>query len=194
MQEDGNLVLYSLCQPVWASGTNGRTVDGVILQEDGNLVIIAPGNQPIWASGSHGHGESRLVMQYDRNAVIYNKQDIPTWATGTNTDPALWETRQIEISPELRSAIQADAAIAPIFEVGVSCSTTGPGAWICVAAIAVIAVILEFTDGKPPFGPNNDLRVLGGDISDAWKKAGRDISGWAKNQGGQVSKTWKRWF
>jgi hypothetical protein len=193
MQEDGNLVLYSLMKAEWASGTDGRTVAGVIMQDDGNLVIYAPDGQPIWDTGTHGHGPSRLEMQDDRNAVVYSAQGA-TWASNTNTDPELWQTRQIEISPELRAALQSDVNIAPIFKVGVKCTTTGPAVWFCVAAVVVIAVILEFTNGKPPFGPNNDLRVLGGEISDASKKAGRDISNWGKNQGGQISKTWKRWF
>jgi hypothetical protein len=194
MQEDGNLVLYSLNRPVWASNTDGKTVDGVVLQDDGNLVIYAPGLVPVWATGTDGRGKSGLVVQGDRNAVIYDSNNHPTWSSGTHTSPDLWETRQIEMSPELMAAIQQDAAIAPMVSVGVVCQTSPQGIIICVAAMVVIAVILEFTNGKPPFGPNNDLRVIGGQISDNAKQAGKDLSDWSKGRGGAIAKTWKKWF
>lgn len=79
-------------------------------------------------------------------------------------------------------------------EVGVSCSTSGPAVWYCVAAVVVIAVIIEFTNGKPPFGSGNDLRVIGGQISDGAKKAGKDFSDWAKDRGEAISKTLDKWF
>lgn len=194
MQEDGNLVLYSLGRPVWASGTDGKTVDGVIMQDDGNLVIYAPGGQPVWATGTDGRGTSRLVMQHDRNAVIYDANNKPTWSSNTHTAPELWETRQFEAPAALMAAAREDEDIAPIIGIGVTCSTTGPGVWVCVGAIVVIAILMELSYGDPPFGPNNDIRVVGGQISDASKKAGRDISDWAKGRGGAISKTWKKWF
>lgn len=193
MQGDGNLVLNSLNRPVWASGTHGHNGASVVLQGDGNLVIMSPSGKPIWASGSHGHEGSRLVMQNDRNAVIYNQQNQPTWASTTDTDPTFWETREIEMSHEFRNALQNDPTMATMLEFGVACSVPGPHVSICVGAVIVIAAFLEFKEGKPPIGPNNDLRVMGGQISKSAKKAGKELSDWSKGTGGSISKTWKKW-
>ena len=69
------------------------------------------------------------------------------------------------------SATKASAE--PSVGVGVACSTTGPGAGYCYVAAGVALVTLglvhEFSSGKP-FGRGNDFRVLGGNISKAWKK------------------------
>jgi hypothetical protein len=192
MQTDGNLVLYSLGKPTWNSGTVGRTVDGVIMQSDGNLVIYAPGNTAVWNVGAHPHGQYRLVMQDDGNAVVYNSNNHATWNSGTATDPELWETRQVEISPELMTAMKNDPDMAPYVMVGLVC--TGGAIIYCVAAVIVIALILEFTHGKPPFGPNNDFRVIGGQISDGAKQAGKNLASWSKGKGDSISKTIKKWL
>lgn len=50
MQHDCNLVGYNLwSQSAWASG-NGVQADGcaLVVQNDGNLVIYAPGSRPVW--------------------------------------------------------------------------------------------------------------------------------------------------
>ncbi len=193
MQEDGNLVLYSLAVAVWNSGTVGQKVDGVVMQGDGNLVIYAPGGKAIWATGTDGRGPSRLVLQDDRNAVVYSEQGY-TWASNTSQDLKLYETHEIKLSPELRTSLQNDLNIAPTIEWGVSCTVSGTGVWVCVAVLIVIAVILEFTNGKPPFGENNDLRVAGGEISDAAKEAGRELSNLAKNPGAIIPGGGGGWF
>jgi hypothetical protein len=185
MQGDGNFVLYSLGRAVWASSTPKN--DGVTLQGDGNLVIYASGRKPVWDSGTAGRGDSRLVLQDDRNAVIYDNQNRPTWSSGTNTDLHLFETRQVEISPKLMEALKQDASVSPIIAVGLQCTTTGPGVWVCVGALIAIAVILEFINGHPAFGPNNDLRIAGGQISDATKQAGKQFSDAAKHAGDVIS-------
>jgi hypothetical protein len=83
MQHDGNLVLYrnSDGQALWASGTDGRAVSRVIMQDDGNFVIYGfPG--PLWASGTDGQGGAFLIVQDDGNVVIY-RPNAPVWATNT---------------------------------------------------------------------------------------------------------------
>jgi hypothetical protein len=83
-QADGNLVLYSSGKAVWASGTDGKPVSFMALQEDGNLVIYDHSLKPLWASGTDGQGRSRLFMQDDGNLVLYNSINQPTWNSGTS--------------------------------------------------------------------------------------------------------------
>jgi hypothetical protein len=87
-QGDGNLVLYKNYlnhprKPLWASGTNGRSVEVCVMQGDGNLVLYDPDAHPVWASNTPGHAGSRLVMQDDGNAVIYPPNNVAIWATNT---------------------------------------------------------------------------------------------------------------
>ncbi|OVA04945.1 Bulb-type lectin domain [Macleaya cordata] len=83
MQSDCNLVLYKNGAARWNSGTNGRGADCyVVLQNDGNLVILSGQGGVIWASQSNrGLNTYRLVLQTDGNVVIYGGA---IWATGTN--------------------------------------------------------------------------------------------------------------
>jgi hypothetical protein len=55
MQGDGNLVLSleGSGKPVWDSGTAGNPGSFLVIQDDGNLVILKP-NHPIWAIGIKG--------------------------------------------------------------------------------------------------------------------------------------------
>ncbi len=88
MQWDGNLVLYKLTRPLWATRTNGTGATSAVMQDDGNFVVYAPG-RAVWASNTvamFGTGASSyVVVQNDGNVVMY---DIitgrPIWATGTN--------------------------------------------------------------------------------------------------------------
>jgi len=84
MQSDGNLVLYSVNRPLWASQTNGKPVTHAIMQSDGNLVLYDAQNKPYWSSGTAGKGTSSMITQTDGNLVIYNSGNHPTWASNTN--------------------------------------------------------------------------------------------------------------
>lgn len=86
-QADGNLVLYSVSSPLWASGTLGRGVGKAVMQGDGNLVIYNAANQPLWASGTSGNPGSTLAVQDDGNVVIYRSDHVPLWATNTVQHP-----------------------------------------------------------------------------------------------------------
>ena len=83
-QDDANLVLYRTIDGValWASGTNGNPTGECIMQNDGNLVIYAPGN-PIWNSGTNGSPKAQLLVQNDGNVVIHDASGAPIWATNT---------------------------------------------------------------------------------------------------------------
>jgi hypothetical protein len=52
-------------------------------QDDGNLVLYAPGNVPYWASNTPGTSVGYAVMQTDGNFVVYDANGTPTWASGT---------------------------------------------------------------------------------------------------------------
>lgn len=83
MQNDGNLVLYSINRPLWHTRTAGTAANRVVMQDDGNLVIYDAQNKAFWASGTAGKGISSLTIQNDGNLVLYDSANRPTWYTGT---------------------------------------------------------------------------------------------------------------
>jgi Ricin-type beta-trefoil lectin domain len=107
LQTDGNLVLYEKmltdnppierAKPLWASDTNGKKVDRVVMESDGNLAIYPPAarqicspvsvmcSNPIWATGMHGHPLSHLTVEDDGTVVIYDKQSTPIWTVPVPT-------------------------------------------------------------------------------------------------------------
>lgn len=192
MQDDGNLVLYSLGTPVWQAGSSGE-VAGLVMQEDGNLVIYRPGGAVAWASNAHGHGRSILAMQDDRNAVTYRLDGGgATWSSGTFTSMDLWEPVEFEASPDLMLAAQQDPETSMAVLVGISCTTPGPAIWICIGAAVVVAILLEFRKGEDAFGESNDIRVIAGNISSEVKAGTGAIVSGAKHVGGDVSDTFKK--
>jgi hypothetical protein len=58
----------------------------LIMQDDGNLVLYAPGNMPLTSFGWPGMPGTVLVMQDDGNLVLYAPGNRPVWATGTAGD------------------------------------------------------------------------------------------------------------
>jgi LysM repeat protein len=84
LQDDGNLVLASRGQSIWASGTDGQDVVRAEVQPDGNFVIYTA-DKPVWHSDTQGKKDVRLVLQDDRNLVLYSG-DGAAWSTKTETD------------------------------------------------------------------------------------------------------------
>ncbi|MGO9929074.1 MAG: LysM peptidoglycan-binding domain-containing protein [Mycobacterium sp.] len=84
LQEDGNLVLAARGQELWATGTGGQDVVRAELQPDGNFVVYTA-DKPVWHSNTQGKKSARLVLQDDRNLVLYSG-DGPAWSTKTETD------------------------------------------------------------------------------------------------------------
>jgi hypothetical protein len=105
MQDDGNLVAYAASGATWSSkggraappstlaaghslGTRQslRSPDGrfaVVMQDDGNLVVYAPGGRPAWASGTSWVGSEAVVtMRQDGNLVIFRGAQA-YWESGT---------------------------------------------------------------------------------------------------------------
>ncbi len=110
-------MVYQDGRSVWATGTNGRTGAILRLQDDGNLVVVAPGNLPVWdrypdpppppgVTATLGSGQrldpgQRLtssdgryvfVNQGDGNIVLSDtRYGKVLWATGTQNRPgAVW--------------------------------------------------------------------------------------------------------
>lgn len=81
-QPDGNLVLYSNGNPIWASNTLNRGGTDIVMQADGNLVMRRNG-QYIWDTKTYGNPNAHLIVQADGNLVIYNNLGLPRWYTST---------------------------------------------------------------------------------------------------------------
>ncbi|HEY3996745.1 MAG TPA: LysM peptidoglycan-binding domain-containing protein [Mycobacterium sp.] len=84
LQDDGNLVLASRGQAIWATGTDGQDVVRAEVQPDGNFVVYTA-DKPVWHSNTEGKKDVRLVLQDDRNLVLYSGNGA-AWSTKTETD------------------------------------------------------------------------------------------------------------
>ena len=88
-QHNGNLALGRIGSPsveLWNSNTRRKNARRVVMQTDGNLVILNHRGKPVWASGTHRHARAYLDLQSDGNAVIYKEKERK----------ALWSTRTKE--------------------------------------------------------------------------------------------------
>ncbi|XP_039145727.1 mannose-specific lectin-like [Dioscorea cayenensis subsp. rotundata] len=83
MQEDCNLVLYDICNTVWATNTSGRGTNCYLsFRSNGNLVIQNSNGQTVWATNqSGGQGNYVFILQKDRNLAVYGPV---TWQTKTS--------------------------------------------------------------------------------------------------------------
>lgn len=84
-QTDGNLVLYMGGTALWATGTNGKSGDRVIMQEDGNLVMYKSTGQMVWESdtSSDSNHYANLSVQNDGNLVLYKSSGGVAWTSNT---------------------------------------------------------------------------------------------------------------
>lgn len=81
MQEDGNLVVYSVDRynALWSSRTWNNSGAYATMQNDGNLVVYG-NNRALWNTYTFTQGASVLKMQSDGNLVIYRNSDSKfTW-------------------------------------------------------------------------------------------------------------------
>lgn len=108
LQEDGNLVLYSGGDAVWATATDGQNVVRASVQADGNFVLYTP-EKPVWASQTKGADKVLLVLQDDRNLVLYSEKG-PVWKSDTATDEAP-PAPEIVAPPPVVEAEVAPAAV-----------------------------------------------------------------------------------
>jgi Ricin-type beta-trefoil lectin domain len=104
-QNDGNLVIYSNGNAVWATGTHNTATNQLAFQADGNLVLYNSG-KAVWASDTSGKPVSHLAIQDDGNIVIYGTNNQALFATmtfGNNTgrfsESAEWLKKQAQPQP-----------------------------------------------------------------------------------------------
>ncbi|MGY6238386.1 protease pro-enzyme activation domain-containing protein [Burkholderia ambifaria] len=81
MQGDGNLVLLRQGVPQWSSRTYNHAGAYATMQGDGNLVVYSSGGAPLWYSGTSGNPGAATYLQDDGNIVIYAR--IPSWSSNT---------------------------------------------------------------------------------------------------------------
>jgi hypothetical protein len=55
----------------------------MVMQTDGNLVVLNEHGKPIWAAMTFGPNH-RAIFQPDGNLVIHNGDDRPIWASKTH--------------------------------------------------------------------------------------------------------------
>jgi hypothetical protein len=86
LQQDGNFVVFSTARVLWATATENKSANHLILQDDGNLVIYKGDNKALWDTGTWKSGKKadRLVMQDDGNLVAYASSGAAVWATNTD--------------------------------------------------------------------------------------------------------------
>jgi len=81
MQGDGNLVLLRQGVPQWSSRTYNHPGAYAAMQPDGNLVVYSSSGAPLWYSGTSGNPGAVTYVQDDGNIVIYAR--IPNWSSNT---------------------------------------------------------------------------------------------------------------
>ncbi|AOK05804.1 peptidase S53 [Burkholderia latens] len=81
MQGDGNLVLLRQGVARWSSGTYSHPGAFAVMQADGNLVVYSSTGVPLWYSGTRGYPGAATYVQDDGNVVIYTQ--MPRWSSNT---------------------------------------------------------------------------------------------------------------
>jgi len=110
LQDDGNLVLASRGQALWATSTDGQDVVRAEVQPDGNFVLYAA-DKPVWHTDTKGKKNVKLVLQDDRNLVLY-AADGAAWSTHTETDnppPPAAEAVEETVAEPVEEAVAEEA-------------------------------------------------------------------------------------
>ena len=188
MQRDGNLVLYSLGLPIWASNTKGSG-EFAAFQVDGNLVVYGKGKKPLWASGTDKKGAAKLKLQDDRNLVLYSETGRALWATDSSMPPELWKMVKFKLPSSALKAARDDPDAATAAAAAVVVCEGEPR--VCAAAVVVVAILLESGKEKP-WGKGNEFRKLGGVISDEAKRAGDNYRKAVKSWSNAADDFWEK--
>jgi hypothetical protein len=60
---------------------NGDTGNHLVMQSDGNLVLIDGSGNPIWETHTNGYGSTAVLnAQDDGNLVVYYNTNVPIWS------------------------------------------------------------------------------------------------------------------
>lgn len=91
VKDSGSLVLYKEFDAIWALYTDfppspcARDRSRLIVQTDGNLVVVHETRGVVWTSGTGncGPGPFRLTMHNDGNCVLYDGLGNERWSSKT---------------------------------------------------------------------------------------------------------------
>ncbi|MEU0147702.1 mannose-binding protein [Streptomyces sp. NPDC006288] len=78
----------------------------MVMQPDGNLVVLNEEGKPIWAAMTFG-ANHRAIFQPDGNLVIHNGDDRPIWASKTHDHPGA----QLVLRPDAKVVVVANGAV-----------------------------------------------------------------------------------
>ncbi|MFF4248076.1 mannose-binding protein [Streptomyces sp. NPDC001822] len=78
----------------------------MVMQTDGNLVVLNEEGKPIWASMTFGPNH-RAIFQPDGNLVIHNGDDRPIWASKTHDHPGA----QLVLRPDAKVVVVANGTV-----------------------------------------------------------------------------------
>jgi hypothetical protein len=101
LQRDGNLVVFLSTRAIWTSSTYGEKPSGLVVQDDGNLVMYDTAKHAYWSRWTvietlnpgrtlktgqllySRNGMYRLQMQSDGNLVLVKAGKTPLWSSKT---------------------------------------------------------------------------------------------------------------
>lgn len=81
-QLDANMLIYDENhQVMWSSGTAGSGGVTLLMQWDGNLVLLDSSGKPVWSvEKSAGNAGAYLLLQNDGNLVVYHGKNNALWS------------------------------------------------------------------------------------------------------------------
>lgn len=91
VEADGSLVLYMEADAIWAIyamsayAANPDDRAKLVLQNDGNMVVLLESRGCIWSSNTTNTGPApfRLTMHNDGNCALYDGRGTERWSTRT---------------------------------------------------------------------------------------------------------------
>lgn len=81
MEQDGNFVLYVGKTVLWSTDVKGNGSQ-VVMQEDGNLVLLDEFGDELWSTNTPLRGDY-LICQDDGNLTLLNKYGESLWSSNT---------------------------------------------------------------------------------------------------------------
>ncbi|CAK4678847.1 unnamed protein product [Aphanomyces euteiches] len=88
-QRDSNLVVYDGNKVKWSANTRGRNAAALVMQVDGNLVMITDTLKPVWASDTSKMGQAPfcLHLRDDATLTIWDGRCVALWQNGRKFNP-----------------------------------------------------------------------------------------------------------
>ncbi|MHC2187361.1 hypothetical protein ACVLV4_003033, partial [Rathayibacter agropyri] len=111
MQSDGNFVVYDNSTATFSTETKGG--NRLVLQDDGNVVVLASDGSPLWNAGTGGYSRSTtLTMQNDGTLLLTSAGAVPLWSArlGDIIKPALSASISADINHRNAQSLITGAA------------------------------------------------------------------------------------